>query len=1274
MLGAMRWLRYGLAALLGVVLVLVAGTMLAVRLWGPQLARERVEDALGAALGREVRVERVDVQPWRGRAVVAGVSARAHPGEPGPNFLTLARVEANLGISSLWHRRIVLRSIRLDDLDLRVRGRDGPPLRELPILPEVLRAGPLEIALGPIELRRGQLLYEDPSGLRVAARGLAGIARPGRATTGVTLAADDIAIDTAASQDRLGPLTADLIVAPTALEIRDVSTSWQTRRLTLAGVVRAPFDAPALDLAIRGEVDLASLGRRLGVTQRLAGVARANARLVGTTAAPRATASVAIDALTAATVNARAVAAQVVFAGGVVSVNQLTARAFGGSLTGEATLEPAHLERAHVTARLRDVDSAALEALAGVSSGLTARVDAEAEARGDLRDLVRARLHVRATARDVRLPPPVAALGTGTVTAEVRGERGAFDIASGVATWPGLQLHTQGRATLDGPAPLRVKLTGELTRLAPLLGTVRIAGDAALEGELTGRWRDPSLTGRLDVRSPVVADQRADALATTFALTSRALRLTDASIRLGQAQLLASGTLTWPTSITVALPDPGAVSLDVLARTQNARLQDAAPWLPPTLRDARAAVLVTAKLDGTLAAWRAVGHAESATVSLPSAPPVRGVAVSFEATPERLDVPALRASVLDAPLSAKGRWRWAAAGEVEAEAGPLDLARVPDVPESLRLQGRARATVTATVRNGRVAGSARVNGDGVAVAGFQLGRGVADLTSDGATLRGEATFPESRIAATGQGRLDGTTPIATRITATNLEIEPLLRTYRPDLVGTLTGQFTAIATLDVPARDPRATRGVIQLEPVRFEAGGERWEARGPIVVRREPGRLTLERLEVAGRLGSATAAGFADDAGTLDGTLRGQAPLTLLSVFRPEIREAAGRLDLDVRVGGTTAKPNLVGRGTISGGLLALRDTPLVVRDIEARIVLSPSRLRVEDLQARLGAGTVKASGEAGLDGGTIGAYQAAITARGVNLAAVEGLETSWNAEATVTGRGGRGIVRGQAHLVRGSYTRDLSIVPMLLQEQAREQPLDWGRELALQIDLYLDENLVVRTPQAQLRAGGTLHLHGTLTRPIILGSIEAQDGRLTFRRNRFTIENAFVRFDDPRRLNPHLDVRATTRIRTYDVTMWLTGRVEDLSIRLSSEPPLPQEDLLALVTLGSTRAELGSSGGLTFAGEAAQLMSRELLGLEPSAPLVDVLDFSKSDTGQNQFRVGKRLGDKTTVIYSGSFAEGGQRKLRVEYQILGPLLLAGEQAFGGGYGGDVIVRLRFR
>jgi hypothetical protein len=171
----MRYVRHALAALLGLAILLVVGTSVAVRVWGPELARERVEAALQTALARDVRVARVDVEPWRGRVVVAGVTAPARPGEPGPHFLTVARVEANIGISSLWHRRLVLRSIRLDDLDVRARG--GPPLRGAD-LPEVA-SRPTSDRAGPDELRRARLLYEDDRRRCITAQGLGGAHGPG---------------------------------------------------------------------------------------------------------------------------------------------------------------------------------------------------------------------------------------------------------------------------------------------------------------------------------------------------------------------------------------------------------------------------------------------------------------------------------------------------------------------------------------------------------------------------------------------------------------------------------------------------------------------------------------------------------------------------------------------------------------------------------------------------------------------------------------------------------------------------------------------------------------------------------------------------------------------------------------------------------------------------------------------------------------------------------------------------------------------------------------
>ncbi len=1270
-----RYIAYAAGVFLLLAVLLAVGSWLAVRAWGPHLARERVQAALTAALGRPVHVGDIAIEAWRGRLVVRDVTADALPGEPGPHFFTLGRAEVQVGVSSLWRRQLVLRTIRFDELDLTVgTGPGGGQMVELPILPEVVDAGWLEVQLGALEVRQGRVVYTDPSrGTRVEVLGVTITAWPGREATTASIAAAEIRLDAAGLRERIERLEGDVRITPKRIEARRLALTWEQRRITGAGRIDAPFDTPTLDLTARGDIELGPLGQRLASAWTLAGMARVNARVEGVPEKLRVTATVSIDDLTAGPVKARGVAAQLALADGVLSITQLTARAFDGSLTGSAAMELARLDNTRVTLRLQDVASAALERLAGLESGVTGRLDADLEARGNLGDPARLQGRVRLGARDIRLPDRLAVLGSGTITAEGRADRGTFDLARGVAEWPGLRLDAQGQADLEGARALSLKAAGELGRLAPLLDGVRVAGHATLEGTLTGRWRDPRLTGRLEVRSPVAADYRADHVAASFALTPRSLRLDPATVRLGQGRLTATGNLTWPASATLSVPPAGAVSMDLLARTQDMRLEDIAALLPPAARGS-GVVAVSAKLDGTLTAWRAVGQAESAGLRWASVPPVSDASASFEVTPERLDVRTLRARVLDAALTAKGHWRWVGAGEVEGDAGPLDLARIPDLPEGLSIAGRGQARVKAAIQQGRVSGTARLSTDKLTVAGFALGRGVADVSADGVAVRGEVSFPEARVAATGQGRLDGDVVIATRVTATDVELEPLLRQYRPDLVGTFSGRFSALGTLDVPARDPRGTRGLIRLEPVSIEAEGERWEGRGPILVRREPGRFTVERLELAGRLGAASGTGRLDDSGALEGTLRGQVPLALLGALRPEIREASGRLDVDLRIGGTTAKPILLGRGTIAGGLVAVRNTALVLRDMEGSLALAPSRLRVEELKARVGDGTIRATGEIGLDGRALGAYQLTVVGRGLGGTALEGLETAWNADLTLVGRGSRGIVRGEAHLVRGSYTRDLSILPMLLKSGPRDEPIEWGREIALQINLHLDDNLVVRSPQAQIRAGGKLVVQGTVAQPVILGTIETQDGRVTFRRNRFILENAVVRFDDPRRINPYLDLRATTRIRTYDVTMWLRGRADDLTIRLSSEPPLPQEDLLALVTLGATRAELGSSGALTFAGEAAQLLSRDLLGLDPNTPFVDILEFGRSEAGENQFRVGKRLDDRTTVIYSGSFADGGKQKLRIEYQVLGPLLLAGEQVFTGGVGGDVILRFRFR
>src|SRR6185369_15054633 len=282
--------------------------------------------------------------------------------------------------------------------------------------------------------------------------------------------------------------------------------------------------------------------------------------------------------------------------------------------------------------------------------------------------------------------------------------------------------------------------------LGPLLGQHALSGNGVLTAELTGRWRDPTATGRLELRSPARADLRADEIVLPFELTQRSLKLANAAVRLGRARVVASGNATWPQSASPAVPPLDAVRVDLQTQTEELRLEDAWPWLPPAARGS-GPVRATVAVKGTLAAWRATGQVESSSVTWPDIPEARDLHVTFEATPDRIEIPALKAMVLDAPLTARGHWRWAGEGEMEASTGLVDLARLPGVPARLRVEGRARANVNATVRDGRVNGSGKLSGERLAVAGWALGPATADVAVNDNAVKADAALPDARIAA-----------------------------------------------------------------------------------------------------------------------------------------------------------------------------------------------------------------------------------------------------------------------------------------------------------------------------------------------------------------------------------------------------------------------------------------------------------------------------------------------------------------------------------------------
>jgi autotransporter translocation and assembly factor TamB len=877
------------------------------------------------------------------------------------------------------------------------------------------------------------------------------------------------------------------------------------------------------------------------------------------------------------------------------------------------------------------------------------------------------------TLDNARLPGALAALGQGTVRSEIRlaGER--LELARFDARWPHLTAMASGQAGGDGAVDIRARVDADLAGLGPAVGISAMAGRATLTAEARGRGEAIEVAGAVRAPRIQVGGTPVSEVELPFQLTRSSARIAQARARLGASRIAADGSATWNGT--------GAMTAESLARDTQVtaevrapavRLEDLASLLPAALAG-RGELALAVRAEGTPRAWRGAGTLTSPLLES-RAGPLRQLRAAFSVDQTRAEVTDLRVDALGIPTRATASWAWAGGGSAKATLGPAPLAGLAIVPAAAGLHGTGRVTIEAAMRSpADVTGTVRAQLDDVAVGGVAFGRGHIDVSARDGAFHAEVAFPESRLQASGSGRIDAAGTLTAEAAAPGIDLG--LFTKALGVPGAPTGTLSARATARVPFADPQKGEGVLSIDPVRLVVADDEWRNQGPIEVRWARGEVSLAAFRLAAKDGLVSGAGTLAAGGKLDVHVSAKAPLALLRAVRPEIQEIGGILDLSVRASGSLASPSITGDGAIHRGNLLLRDRPETLRDVEARLILSSQGVQLRDATGLLGGGRVQARGDLALRNWQPGAYRVRLQAQNVAVGQIEGFSSAWDADLELSGLTREAQLEGRARLVRGLYNRDLSILSLAL-SQSRAPAADTGPGLRVRVRVDLDDNLVVRNRIADLRAGGVLSVEGTTVRPVIFGSIESRDGRIVFRGRDWSVTSAIVRFADPRRLDPYLDVSAAARIGDYDVTMQITGPVSNVAVRFSSTPRLSQNDLLSLVAFGVTGADLRESPTTVLLGEAGKLLAENVLGIEPSATGLRISTGSATTSAANELR-GFPGEERSTVGPSQytSNAPGSRReRVRVEYQLFAPLYLSAEYDREGGYGGDVILRFRFR
>jgi hypothetical protein len=492
----------------------------------------------------------------------------------------------------------------------------------------------------------------------------------------------------------------------------------------------------------------------------------------------------------------------------------------------------------------------------------------------------------------------------------------------------------------------------------------------------------------------------------------------------------------------------------------------------------------------------------------------------------------------------------------------------------------------------------------------------------------------------------------------------------PDFQGALLGSVSFEADFS-----ESAWRATARLPELRLSYEEHTVSNLEPVVVELGPERVRIESLF----LGDPESGSELFVTGTL-GLGEGQ-PLNLrvqstldaswAELFVPGM-QVEGAVDLLATVRGTAGNPVLNGSGDVRDGELILPGFPQALEDVRGQLSFTGNRVILEGIRAEVGGGTLRATGQIGLprEGEEL-SYRLNLLGRDLSLRYPEGFLTRGGAEVTIASEPGGGrVVRGFIDLERVFYLEDVEVGTIqILQRALRRQRVEVAEtEEALsdtELNLVIEgENaLRVRNNIANLEGDVELTVRGTAARPVVFGDIEVEPGgTLVYNETEYRVERGRVTFSNPYRLDPVIDLVATTEVQRFDIGMTISGTLDQLDVDFTSDPNLADLEVLSLLATGQTSvpgtgaAEPGAAvGGSQLAqqflyGQAASALSKRvgtLFGLDRFriAPATGAAAGAGASVG---LTVGKRLSKNLFVTYQNATGtEDYAYIVQVEWQV---------------------------
>jgi hypothetical protein len=522
--------------------------------------------------------------------------------------------------------------------------------------------------------------------------------------------------------------------------------------------------------------------------------------------------------------------------------------------------------------------------------------------------------------------------------------------------------------------------------------------------------------------------------------------------------------------------------------------------------------------------------------------------------------------------------------------------------------------------------------------------------------------------------------VAINFQSENLDLRKLFEDFgmKAPASGTVNLNVNAQGTLakldgraDLHMRDVR-TADLQKLEPAAFDLVAS--VQNNQLNVTGTLQQAKIQPLEMTGNIPFDAAAivrahGLPDDT-RVQGKLRlPRTSVNFIRQFAPDLAQIDGEAGLDVDLAGTIANPVLTGAGDISiNTARALNTTFPALQNFKARVIFERDTLTLQQFGGELSGGKFSVSGGVHFPKLTNPIVDLAIKSESALVARNDTVTARVDADLKINGPFNAATVTGTVSSTNSQFLKNIDLLPIGLPGRPPPQapsarpdfsfPAPPFRDWKFDVAIKTKDPFRIRGNMAKGGAIADLHLIGTGLHPGIEGMVRMENVEATLPFSRLEVSYGYLSFDPSDSFNPKIELHGTSVIRDYIIHVYVYGTALAPEAIFTSEPPLPQEEVISLLATGTTREELTGNNNV-LAGRAATLLVQQLYrkvfkkgGETETNSVFDRLDL---DVGQTDPRT-------------------GQRQATARFKVNDQFVLLGDLDVAGGFKGMVKYLIRFR